>query len=214
MGRRSRPRLSACVVSSSRPESIRKLAGRAVNDVTSRELVVWEQETVRARIFTFMDHDVEPERVTGPAVPVSADLSDEDVVLLPREIDDNGIALYDDSVITVAKDLREYGATARFQHPADERSFIGERGATPVLLNLVITVGTKVGWAAVKAYLERQRSSDRVRVTVCKIDKSDAGTSFRWYKAEGPGAGVATAIAQIESSEDDVTKRETPPPPD
>lgn len=142
-----------------------------------------------------------PEITDPPDVPLPSDLGDDDVLVFPREIAEDGKGLYDDSVLTIAKELRSTGVRARYQHDPDSREWIGEYGVTPVALDLVIGIASNAGWAALCWLLIRKRGRDAVRVRVGRFKKTKDGVSATWYSVKGPGADVARALAEIEAPE-------------
>ena len=122
-----------------------------------------------------------------------------DALILPRRIDEDGVGLYDDSVLMVAKELREAGAQAEYQHAANSRRWIGEKGIPPVVLDLLIGIGGNAGWSALCAIC-RGRKNQGVRVRVARCKQGEAETQWEWFEAEGPGEEVATAIEALERS--------------
>jgi hypothetical protein len=122
-----------------------------------------------------------------------------DVLILPRRIGEDGVGLYDDSVLTLAKELREAGAQAEYQHATNSRRWIGEKGVPPVVLDLLIGIAGNAGWAALRAVCRGHKNQGvRVRVARCKQKKTE--TQWEWFEAEGPGGEVATAIEALEPS--------------
>lgn len=136
-------------------------------------------------------------RIDAPDIPVPAVLS-EDVVVLPRELSDEGVGLYDDSVITLVKELQQLGVDASFQHGPDARSWIGEKAVAKIVIDLIVGIGSSAGWSAVCRLFGQAHKNDRVRVRAGRFRKQDATTSWEWYEFEGTGDAVAKAMAQIE----------------
>jgi hypothetical protein len=132
--------------------------------------------------------------------PSSTLLPDElpavDVLLLPREISD-GRGLYDDSVDTLAKEIRAIGVAADYQHDADSRAWIGEKHFTSLELDIIANVITSGGLGALVAVI-RKRKSDRVRVKVARRSDTSSEVDDEWFEIEGPGAEVAEALKALE----------------
>jgi len=143
---------------------------------------------------------VEP--TEAPEIPLPRDF-DEDVVVLPREVDENGRGLYDDSALTIVKEFRAAGVTARYQHGQDNRTWIGEKSATALMVNFLIGISSNAGWDALCWLLRRRHSNDQVRVRVGRVRKTHDGLSWEWYSAKGSGAAVAAALAAIERPQRD-----------
>lgn len=131
--------------------------------------------------------------------PLSVMLPEElpalDVLILPREVSD-GRGLYDDSVVTLAKEIRAAGVTADYQHDADSRKWIGEKHVDPLVLDIIAGFITNAGWAGVAAAISR-RKSQRVRVRFGRR-KDPSGSLEEWLEVEGPGAEVAEALKELQ----------------
>jgi hypothetical protein len=132
-----------------------------------------------------------------PDTPLPTDF-DEDIIVLPREVGEDGRGLYDDSVLTIVKEFRATGVTARYQHSQDDRTWIGEKGISTEALGLVIGIGSNAGWAALCWLLRRRHTTDHVRVRVGRFRKTQDEVSWEWYSVKGSGTAVAEALAAIE----------------
>jgi hypothetical protein len=138
----------------------------------------------------------------SPIDPPPIDLPDEiavDLLILPRKLAEDGDGLYDDSVLTLAKELGSEGVTAEYLHPPEERRWIGEKSAVQLLVEFVIGVGGNAGWAALKT-LFRRRGSDRTRVRLARTRSRGEKIEWEWFEAEGTGEEVARAIEALEPS--------------
>lgn len=135
-----------------------------------------------------------------------------DLLVLPRETDDDGRGLYDDSAITIVKELKSLGADARYQHEKEERAWIGEESAAILALTLIIGIAGNAGWSALQALFRGSFSTKRVRVRVGRYEKlADGATKAEWYEVEGTGEDVADALAQLASgkgSDEEAGKKE------
>lgn len=136
-------------------------------------------------------------RIDAPDIPVPTVLS-EDVVVLPRELSDEGVGLYDDSVITLVKELQQLGVDASFQHGPEARNWIGEKAVAKIVIDLIVGIGSSAGWSAVCRLFGQAHKDDRVRVRAGRFRQQDGATSWEWYEFEGTGDAVAKAMAQIE----------------
>jgi hypothetical protein len=127
--------------------------------------------------------------------PAGVTLPDElpavDLFILPREVSYGG-GLYDDSVVTLAKQVRATGVTADYQHDASSRTWIGERHLDPLVLDIIAGFITNAGWAGVATVISK-RKSERVRVR-CGRRKNSSGSLEEWFEVEGSGAEVAEAL--------------------
>jgi hypothetical protein len=127
-----------------------------------------------------------PADLEMPEVPAA------DAVVLPRETEDE-VGLYDDSVVTLVKELRQAGASAEFLHGPESRTWIGEKGVEPLALDLLIGIAGNAGWDALRAVL-RHRGNKRVEVKVARhVEKGD-GSVWEWFQADGEGEAVAAAL--------------------
>lgn len=131
-----------------------------------------------------------PTIVTLPEEPPAVD-----VLILPREAND-GRGLYDDLVVTLAKEIRAAGATAKYQHDAGSRTWIGEKHLDPLVLDIIAGFITNAGWAGAAAVISK-RKSERVRVRFGRR-KDSSGNLEEWFEVEGPGAEVAEALRELQ----------------
>lgn len=138
---------------------------------------------------------VAAEPISAPNVTLPAELP-ADVLILPRKTDD-GQGLYDDSVVTVAKELRAAGATAEYQHDAGSRKWIGEKALTPLEVDLIAGIATNAGWAAIATVLGRRKA--RVRARLARCAKTPSGTQWEWFEVEGSGTEVADTVKSLQS---------------
>lgn len=144
-----------------------------------------------------MTEETTVEPISAPSTELPATI-DTDAVVLPREIDINGRGLYDDSVITIAKELRSEGATASYQHDQASRGWIGEDGLAVIVLDLAIGIASNAGWSALSRVLRKNHPDDRVRVRVARFRKTGPNVGLDWFKVEGSGADVARALDAIQ----------------
>jgi hypothetical protein len=132
--------------------------------------------------------------------PSSVRLPDElpavDVLLLPREISD-GRGLYDDSVDTLAKEIRATGVTADYQHDSSSRTWIGEKHVSPIVLDIVANILSMAGWEGLRLVIAK-RKSERVRVKVSRRKETPSGTVEEWFELDGPGTEVAEALKALQ----------------
>ncbi len=133
-----------------------------------------------------MTEDVRAEAAPPPPVPLPEPML-ADVVILPREIDSEGRGLYDSSVVTVVKELRDEGVSASYQHDRDSRSWIGEYGLGAIVLSLIVGIGSNAGWRGICRLLQRQHGTDQVRVTIGRYRQTAEYTTWEWYELERTG---------------------------
>jgi hypothetical protein len=134
-----------------------------------------------------------------PVDPLLARLPEEidiDLLILPRRLGPEGEGLYDDSVLTLAKDLRAEGFSADYLHPAEDRRWIGEKSAVALVVEFVVGVGGNAGWAALYA-LFRRKPEQKVRVRVARKKDLVAKQEWEWIEAEGPGEEVARSLEAL-----------------
>jgi hypothetical protein len=147
----------------------------------------------------------------APIDPPPIGLPDEitvDLLILPRKLDEDGDGLYDDSVLTLVKELRAEGITADYLHPPEERRWIGEKSAVALVVEFVIGVGGNAGWAALKA-LFRRREAGTIRVRLARRTSRGEEDEWEWFEAEGTGEEVARAIEALESSSAESDEEDT-----
>jgi hypothetical protein len=164
-----------------------------------------------------VDERKQPEaQITDPpGIPLPSDFLGDDVVILPREVAEDGRGLYDESVLTIVKEFRADGVRARYQHGPSSRTWIGERGISTEVTALLIGIASNAGWAALCRLLRRNHGPDHVRVRVGRFRKTKSEMTWEWYRVEGPGAAVANVLATIEPAEEGVAQgaeeQEAPP---
>ncbi len=137
--------------------------------------------------------DVKP--IDAPAsVTLPDDVPAVDLLILPREVSD-GRGLDDDSVVTLARQVRAAGVTADYQHDASSRTWIGEKHVAPLALDIIAGFITNAGCAGVATVISK-RKSERVRVRFGRR-KDSSGSLEEWFEVEGPGAEVAEALREL-----------------
>lgn len=120
-------------------------------------------------------------------------LGDVDLVVLPRESSDSGLALYDDSVIGVVKALKSEGYEASFADDAEHRSWVGEKSAELVLA-LIVGVGSNAAWSGLVWLFRKVHADRRVEAKVARIERGTDDTTWEWGEFRGTGADVADMI--------------------
>jgi len=133
---------------------------------------------------------------TPPNVPLP-DRVDVDVLVLPREVASSGGALYDDSAVTFAKELRSLGATAGYQHKPAARQWIGERSAVAIVLTFVIGVASNAGWAALKSLFASRYANDRVKGKIARCTRAPNSVTWEWFEVDGKGEEVARILEAL-----------------
>jgi hypothetical protein len=121
---------------------------------------------------------------------------DGDIVVLPREISQDGTGLYHDSVLTLAKALRNEGAAADYQHDAEHRNWIGEKSAAALALAFIVGVASNAGWAAL-VRLFASRGDEHVKGTIGRVTRSGNETTWDFIEVEGSGEEVAAALRDL-----------------
>jgi hypothetical protein len=157
---------------------------------------------------------IEPQAMPSPPAALP-DTWNADVVILPRQVAE-GIGLYDDSVVTVAKELRAAGTSAEYAHGPEAREWIGEKSVALIALSLIVGIASNAGWDGLRALIGRA-GSKRVRVRVARVKESPEGREAEWFELDGPGAEVADALKALQPrnaattrERDDEPTEETP----
>ena len=142
---------------------------------------------------------IAPHRMSTPPATLP-DSWTADVLILPREVVD-GRGLYDDSVVTVAKELRAAGTSADYAHGPDAREWIGEKAVDAIVLSLIVGIASNAGWAGLRALLGRARSN-RVRIRVARMRETLNGREAEWFELEGPADEVAEALRVLQEADE------------
>lgn len=125
-----------------------------------------------------------------------------DVIVLPREIDDTGVALYHDSAIDLVKALRVEGLNASFAHGSDKQGWIGERSVLQYTLDIVVGMLSAGAYEGMMALLRRRHNESPVRLRITRQVTSESGSGWEWIEVEGTGDAVAQALAQLSPRSD------------
>ena len=144
---------------------------------------------------------------TAPAFPLPEDVP-VDVVILPREVDGSGTGLYDNSVVTLEKELRSFGASAEYEHGPDSRQWIGERSVAVIVLSVVLGIASNAGWDAVKCFFSERHPKDKIKGKVARCTQTADGITWEWFDIEGTGEELAKAFGEIQPPSDDVAPDE------
>ena len=139
---------------------------------------------------------VEPREIEPPTelgiIPEDAP----DVLILPARVED-GVGLYHDSVVTLVKELRAAGVSAGYQHGPEARRWIGHKGVSAIVLDVVLGIVGNAGWAGIYALLRRGGSS-QIRVRITRVHHAGLGPDSLWYEIEGPARDVAEILKQLD----------------
>jgi hypothetical protein len=122
-----------------------------------------------------------------------------DVLILPARVVD-GVGLYDDSVATLVKELRAAGVSAGYQHGPEARRWIGHKGVSTIVLEVILGIVGNAGWAGIYALLRRGGSS-RSRIRITRVERTALESDAQWYEIEGPAREVAEILKQLEADD-------------
>jgi hypothetical protein len=123
-----------------------------------------------------------------------------DLVVLPREIDEAGQGLYDDSVVDLVKVLNLDGVKAAYLHDQTHRSWIGEKSFADVALNFIVGIASSAAWSGFLAMLSNKRANTQVKGKIARVTQTPLGTTWEWFEVEGTGEQVAEALKAIPPS--------------
>jgi hypothetical protein len=140
----------------------------------------------------------DPQPLTAASAESLLRQSPPEVIVLPRELADNGAGYYSDSVISVVKELRADGIDADFAHDQHSRSWIGEKSATQYLLEFAIGIASTAGWAAVCALLSRNESATPMQAKVARCTQSKTETRWEWLEFTGTSKQIAAQMRELE----------------
>ena len=130
-------------------------------------------------------------------------MSDLDVIVLPSQINESGIALYEGTMVTSVKEFAELGVKVQFANPPEERAWITQESLAGEGINLVVGILSAGGWEALKALVLHRRNG-RVRARIFSGSITKQGIQWSYFSANGTGKAVAAQIdAYLESGEAD-----------
>ena len=141
---------------------------------------------------------------TPPAYHVPESL-DADLVILPREIDEDGMGLYEGILTDAVKRLRVEGVKAAYMHEADERDWIGEKGFAETALGIIIAATGEAVWEGVKKLVallrsdnEQGRAERPLKLKVGSYTTRPDGTfTHEWLEIEGSFEQIEKALGRI-----------------
>jgi hypothetical protein len=131
-----------------------------------------------------------------PAIPLPEQV-ETDIVVLPDEVDQNGVGLYPDSALSLVKELRSLGVTAQYQHAQDARNWTGEKGFGAVAANWILGIASNAGWAALCVLLRRGKDKAHVRIRLARCTQSASQITWDWFEVEGEKAEIADIIERL-----------------
>ncbi|MFC8492452.1 hypothetical protein ACFUJU_16975 [Streptomyces sp. NPDC057235] len=133
-------------------------------------------------------------RQIDPPYQVVPATSPHAVLVLPRELGEDGSAWYHDTALDLVKALKHEGVDASFAHTADERRWLGEKSQLQYALDAVVGIIAAGAYDGIKLLLRGRHRSVPVRLRVTR--QSSEGV-WEWYEIEGDGEGVAEALGQL-----------------
>jgi hypothetical protein len=119
-----------------------------------------------------------------------------DVVVLPSAVRDDGLGLYDDSLIDLVKELKAEGVDAAYAHTRDQRSWTGKKSFTFVAGSIAIGIVSSAGWEGIRLLLLRQKPRSSLTMKLARAKAPD-GTQWDWYELTGTGQEIATMMAEL-----------------
>jgi hypothetical protein len=134
---------------------------------------------------------------SGPPGTPLPEKIDADIVVLPEEVEQDGVGLYSDSALDLVKELRLLDVTADYQHPQQSRTWIGERSFAAVAFEWIFGVSTNAGWAAICVLLRRNKGKAPGRVKIARCAESADEITWEWFEVEGDGNTIADALESI-----------------
>jgi hypothetical protein len=132
----------------------------------------------------------------SPAIPLPEQV-ETDIVVLPDEVDQDGIGLYPDSALSLVKELHALGVTAQYQHSQDTRNWTGEKSFGAVAFSWVLGIASNAGWAALCVLLRRSKDKARVRIKLARCTQTATQTTWDWFEVEGEKPEVADVIERL-----------------
>ncbi|MGC2487036.1 MAG: hypothetical protein WA359_12425 [Acidimicrobiales bacterium] len=127
-----------------------------------------------------------------PDIPLPK-TSNLDVIVLPSEITELGIALYEGTMVTSVKELKELGVKAEFANPPSERAWITQESLAGEGINIVVGILSAGGWDAIKALVLR-RTNGHVRARIFSGSITKDGIQWNYFSANGTGEAVGAQI--------------------
>lgn len=127
-----------------------------------------------------------------------------EILLLPRTVED-GTAIYQDTHITAAKDLRAAGVRASFLADPENRTFVSEF-SHDVVYQIAIGLASNITWDAAKAFwayviascegLAAKGEAPKVRLQIAKLHKGDL--KIEGLTLEGPATSdIPEALLKV-----------------
>jgi len=135
------------------------------------------------------------EGTLDPAILSGALSATADLIVLPLEYDDEGMALYSEPSVITVKTLRADGIDAAFLDSPDSRMFEVKKGNLETLVaTLVIGIASNAAWDALKV-LVRARAA-RLKLTFVELRDGNKRRGQAWT-VEGDSDAVLAAIDKL-----------------
>jgi len=130
------------------------------------------------------------------------------VVILPiKEVD--GVGIYPQDTLFLAKTLRAAGIHAAYLHDSEHRRFVVRNSAIAVVGAVLLGIASSAGWDGIKA-LFRGRSSSLVDVTYVDLETDDG--RLKAWRASGDADAVLRVIDSLRSEDLNISVKDGPEP--
>jgi hypothetical protein len=145
-----------------------------------------------------MDHAAGSTPMTTEDAEALLDCTHADVVILPSEINHDGLALFEDGIVELFKELRAAGIDVSYSHPKSERSWLARKSFFAVAGTMLLGVGSSAAWAAICAIFRRQPAGGSATVKIVRTREKDGEITREWYEFKGPADEIADQMRAIE----------------
>lgn len=127
--------------------------------------------------------------------------AESDLIVLPIEYDEEGVALYTESSVMAVKSLRAAGVDAAFLDASEQRTFeVKKSDLATAIITFVIGIGSAAAWDGIRFLVGT--SAARLRVTFVDLRDGSERRGRAWT-VEGDAESVLTAIDKLRDDDDD-----------
>jgi hypothetical protein len=127
--------------------------------------------------------------------------TNQEVIILPEKVLDNGDGLYAESAYTLFKDLRSEGINVSYLNEPTSRKAVSRFGVPDKVIDLMIGFAgnflASAAWYFIQKKLENTQSDTKVTGKFATCEVVDGKTTWKWSEIHGTASEVAQAMKEL-----------------